>query len=54
MRKSRKSQLIQTMEELDAFIESNPDPRELKRALAVSMTMKGYKHREIIDILQVS
>ena len=42
------------MEELDAFIESNPDPRELKRALAVSMTMKGYKHREIIDILQVS
>ena len=54
MRKLRKSQLIQTMEELDAFIESNPDPRELKRALAVSMTMKGYKHREIIDILQVS
>ena len=38
------------MEELDAFIESNPDPRELKRGLAVSMTMRGYKHREIIKM----
>lgn len=26
------------MEELNTFIESNPDPRELKRALAVRMT----------------
>lgn len=42
------------MEELEAFIESNPDPRELKRALAVNMTINGYKHREIINILQVS
>ena len=42
------------MEELDAFIESNPDPRELKRALAVCMVSEGYKHREIIKILQVS
>jgi putative transposase len=42
------------MEELDAFIESNPDPRELKRGLAVKMTLGGYKHREIIQILQVS
>ena len=42
------------MEELDAFIESNPDPRELKRALAVCMAIEGYKHREIIKILQVS
>ena len=42
------------MEELDALIESNPDPRELKRAVAVRMTLKGYKHREIIEILQVS
>ena len=42
------------MEELDALIESNPDPRELKRALAVGMAIEGYKHREIIKILQVS
>ena len=42
------------MEELNGFIESNPDPRELKRALAVCMAIEGYKHREIIKILQVS
>jgi putative transposase len=42
------------MEELEAFIETNPDPRELKRALAVKMTLQSYKHREIIKILQVS
>ncbi len=38
------------MEELKAFIQSNPDPRELKRALAVKMTLQGYPHREIQDI----
>lgn len=42
------------MEELNAFIESNPDPRELKRAIAVRMTLRGYPHREIMKILQVS
>ena len=42
------------MEELNTFIESNPDPRELKRAVAVRMTFRGYKHREISQILQVS
>jgi len=42
------------MEQLDAFIDSNPDPRELKRAIAVRMTLRGYPHREIIKILQVS
>ncbi|MEB3282135.1 MAG: transposase [Lyngbya sp.] len=42
------------MEELNAFVESNPDPRELKRALAVKMTLQGYSHREIQKILQVS
>ncbi len=41
------------MEELDAFIESNPDPRELKRAIAVRMTLRGHPHREIMKILQV-
>ena len=41
------------MEELDTFIESNPDSRELKRALAVRMTLQGYYHREIMKILRV-
>ncbi|MBW4443130.1 MAG: winged helix-turn-helix domain-containing protein [Plectolyngbya sp. WJT66-NPBG17] len=40
--------------ELKAFIQSNPDPRELKRAMAVTMFLKGYKHREIQAILAVS
>ncbi len=39
---------------LEDLIESNPDPRELKRALAVKMTLKGYRHQEIISVLQVS
>lgn len=42
------------MEELNTFVKSNPDPRELKRALAVKMTLQGYPHREIQHILQVS
>ena len=42
------------MEELERFIASNPDPRELKRALAVSMTLRGYTHETIMKILQVS
>jgi putative transposase len=42
------------MEELYDFIASNPDPRELKRALAVSMTLQGHTHRQIMAHLQVS
>jgi putative transposase len=42
------------MEELNSFIASNPDPRELKRALAVSMTLQGHTHAEIMKTLQVS
>ncbi|GAB1539038.1 hypothetical protein NUACC21_17030 [Scytonema sp. NUACC21] len=30
------------MEELMEFIQANPDPRELKRALAVKMVMQNY------------
>ena len=33
---------------LTAFIASNPDARELKRALAVHMTQLGFKQRVII------
>jgi putative transposase len=41
-------------DELKAFIQSNPDSRELKRATAVEMYLQGYKHREIQSILGVS
>jgi putative transposase len=42
------------LEELTEFIQSNPDPRELKRAITVSMWLKGYKQREIQESLSVS
>jgi len=42
------------MEELIEFIQANPDPRELKRALAVQMMMQNYKHSTIGNILGVS
>ena len=42
------------MEELTALIQSNPDPRELKRALAVQMMLQEYTYFEIRDVLQVS
>jgi transposase len=42
------------MEILSEFIQSNPDPRELKRALAVQMVMREYSYFEIRDVLQVS
>ena len=40
--------------ELTEFIQSNPDSRELKRAVTVKMWLKGYKHREIQESLEVS
>jgi transposase len=42
------------LEELVEFIQSNPDSRELKRAIAVKMWLKGYKQREIQKSLFVS
>lgn len=38
---------------LDELIATNPDPRELKRALVVKMRIQGMKHREIQDIMAV-
>lgn len=38
---------------LEELIASQPDPRELKRALVVQMRVKGMKHREIQEILGV-
>ena len=34
--------------------QSNPYPRELKRASWVQMFLKGYKHRDIQEVLEVS
>jgi putative transposase len=42
------------LEDLNELIDSNPDARELKRAVAVQMFLKGYKHREIGESLGVS
>jgi putative transposase len=39
---------------LNEFIKSNPDPRELKRAVAVKMFLENYKHREIQTVLGIS
>lgn len=41
-------------EDLNDFIRSNPDVREMKRAVAVQMYLKGFKHREIQESLGVS
>jgi len=42
------------MDTLEQFIQSNPHPRELKRAVAVQMSQRGHSYREIRDVLQVS
>lgn len=42
------------MEELLNFIQVNPDPRELKRALAVQMVMKNCSISTVANILGVS
>ncbi len=42
------------IKELSEFIQSNPDPRELKRALAVQMVIQKYTYFEIRDVMQVS
>lgn len=41
-------------EDLKRFIDSNPDPRELKRALAVQMVQQHYRYQDIQAVLQVS
>jgi putative transposase len=42
------------MEELLNFIDTARDARELKRALAVKLTLEGYVHAEIIKILNIT
>lgn len=41
-------------DDLTTFIRSNPDPRELKRAITVQMWNKGHKHQDIQASLSVS
>lgn len=42
------------MESLNEFIQNNPDPRELKRALAVKMVEQNYNYAQISELLGVS
>jgi len=42
------------MEELISLIDSNPDPRVLKHALTVKMSLPCYPLAIISEILQVS
>lgn len=51
---SSKISLSLPMNTLEQFIQSNPDPGELKRALAIQMSQRGHSYREIRDVLQVS
>ena len=44
----------QSLKELSDFINSNPDPRELKRAMFVMMWIEGLPGSEIQKILNVS
>lgn len=42
------------LDPLLTFIQSNPDPRELKRAVAVYLVLEGHTHHEIQDRLAVT
>ena len=42
------------IKELDEWIKSNPDSRELKRAIAVKLTLQGWTYKAISSILNVS
>jgi putative transposase len=46
--------LAKMSNDLHEFIQTNPDPREMKRAVAVKMYLHGYKHREINQSIGVS
>ena len=46
--------MTESMIILEDFIRSNPDARELKRALAVKFVKLGKNYREIMELLDVS
>ena len=45
---------VQTLLEIEIFIASNPDPRELKRAASIRMLIEGVRRETIQKILGVS
>jgi putative transposase len=45
---------MDTPDDLIAFIESNPDSRELKRAIAVQMVLNHFTHECITETIGVS
>ncbi|WP_426774970.1 IS630 family transposase [Lusitaniella coriacea] len=44
----------QQIRQLDDWIKTNPDSRELKRAIAVKLSLQGWAYRAIAPILNVS
>ena len=44
---------LKWMMTLEELIASDPEPRELKRALAVKMRLQGMKHHQIQPVLGV-
>ncbi|MGB3511798.1 MAG: helix-turn-helix domain-containing protein [Microcoleaceae cyanobacterium] len=40
--------------ELDELLKSNPDSRELKRALAVKLVIQGWSYQTIASLINVS
>jgi putative transposase len=42
------------IKDLDKWIKTNPDSRELKRAIAVKLSLQGWTYKAIADILNVS
>lgn len=42
------------IEQLNRFLDINPDAREMKRALAVKLALQGYAYRAISEIVNVS
>lgn len=51
---NKKHQNEAQIQRLIRFIDSNPDSREMKRALAVKLALSGYKYQTISTILNVS
>jgi transposase len=47
-------QPAQPIQDLDRWIQTNPDVREFKRAIAVKLSIQGWLYRGIAEILNVS
>ena len=50
----RSIKIEKEIKELDEWIKTNPDSRELKRGLAVKMSLQGWLYTSISSILNVS